>query len=338
MKRQLVLITLAASLGLLSLPASADTLGDVKARGFLQCGLGESIPGFSRLESDNQWTGFNVDFCRALASAIFNDPQAVRFTPTTAADSWRTLTSGAVDVLSRNSTWTMQNELSEAVRFVTPTYYDGQGLMVRKDSRIESARELSGLAVCVEKGTAAELNVADYFAANRLDYMPMAFDSRVEALKAFQDGGCKAYTANASGLAGDRAGFAEPADYTILPDLIGKAPLGPVIRLNDDRWFTINRWVVFALINAEELGVTQSNVDEMLGSDNPEIKRLLGVEEDLGAPIGLGREWAYQVIKSVGNYGEVFNRNIGPQTLLALSRGLNALSRDGGILYAPPIR
>jgi general L-amino acid transport system substrate-binding protein len=319
-------------------PALAARLDDVKARGFVKCGVSQNAPGFSAIGADNEWAGFDVDFCRAVAAAIFNDPKAVRFTPTTNADGWTTLSAGAIDILAHSGTWTMNNDTARGARFVGVSFYDGQAFIVPKASGIDSALKLSGVPLCVEQGTTSELNASDYFAANDLDYKPVSLGSPEESLKAFLDGTCQAYTANSSALAAARSQFPNPADYVILPEIVAKKPLGPAVATGDDGWFAINRWVYFALLDAEELGVTQANVDEMVGSDSPEIKRLLGVEDDFGTPIGLTKDWAYQVIKGVGNYGEIFARNVGPQTPLQLQPGLNALWKDGGLQYAPPIR
>ncbi len=320
-------------------PAMADRLDDVKARNFVQCGVTEGVPGFSQLGSDNNWAGLEVDYCRALAAAIFNDPQAVRFTPTTTTDRWKTLTSGQIDVLARTSTWTMERDTQYGVTFVGTLFYDGQGFMVKKDAGVSSVHDLAGQTICMEQGTTTVLNAEDYFASNKLTYQPVTFPGHDETVKAFLDGKCVAYSTDSSGLAADRSLFTSPADYIILPEIISKEPLAVVIAQDDDRWLKVTRWVYFALLDADELGVTAKNVDEMVGSDNPEVKRLLGVgDDDFGAPIGLTKDWAYRIIKNVGNYGEMFERNVGPSSPLALQPGLNALWKDGGIQYAPPIR
>ena len=334
-----LLLVLIVALALTAGPANAGKVEDVKARGYLQCGVTEGVPGFSQLGADNSWTGLEVDYCRAVASAIFNDAKAVRFTQTSSADRWQALSSGQVDVLARTSTWTMQRDTQLGVSFVATLFYDGQGFMVRKDLGVTSAHELSGATICIEQGTTSELNVADYFASNKLTYEAMTFAGHDETVKAFEDGRCKVYTTDSSGLAADRSQFANPADYIILPETISKEPLAMVVAEGDDRWFKIARWVYFALLDADELGVTQKNIDEMLGSDNPEIKRLLGLgEDDFGAPIGLTKDWVYRIVKGVGNYGEMFDRNVGPSSPLGLPLGLNALWTDGGIQYAPPVR
>ena len=319
--------------------AYADRLDDVKGRGYVQCGVTEGVPGFSELNADNDWSGLEVDFCRAAAAAIFNDPKAVRFTPLTTADRWQALSSGQIDILARTSTWTMQRDTHLGITCVGTLFYDGQGFMVKKDSGAASVHDLNGKTICIEHGTTTELNLADYFAINKLTYTPLTFAGHDETVKAFQDGKCIAYTTDSSGLAADRSKFANPADFIILPEVISKEPLAVVVAKGDDRWFKVVRWTYYALLDADELGVTQKNIDEMVGSDNPEIKRLLGVsDDDFGTPIGLTKDWAYRVIKGVGNYGEMFDRSVGPNTPLGLQPGLNAIWKDGGIQYAPPIR
>ena len=332
-------IAATCALFLTVLPALAARLDDVKARGFVQCGVTEGVAGFSQLDANNSWAGLEVDYCRAMAAAIFNDPGAVRFTTTTTTDRWEALSSGKVDVLARTSTWTMGRDTQLGITFVGTLFYDGQAFMVKKNSGATGIHDLNGATICMEQGTTTEANAADYFAINKLTYQAQEFSSHDEAVKAFVDGKCTAYTTDSSALAADRSQFTDPADYVILPETISKEPLAVVVAQGDDGWFKVARWVYFALLDADELGVTQKNVDEMVGSDNPEVKRLLGVgDDDFGTPIGLTKDWAYRVIKSVGNYGEMFDRNVGPNTPLGLQPGLNALWKDGGIQYAPPIR
>ena len=338
MANKLLGLVAMAAVALTATSAFADKLADVQARGFLQCGVTEGVAGFSQPNASNEWAGIDVDFCRAIASALFNDPTAVRFTPTTSTNRWQTLTSGEVDVLARTSTWTMSRDTDLGVKFVGTIFYDGQGFLVKKSAGIKSALELSGASLCIEQGTTTELNAADYFAANKLEYTPVTFVGQAEVLKAFEDGRCDAMTSDSSQLAANRSDFASPADYDILPEIISKEPLAALVAQGDDKWFNIVRWTYYALLDAEELGVTKTNVDEMVGSDNPEIKRLLGVEGDFGTPLGLTKDWALQIIKGVGNYGEMYDRNVGPATPIGLARGLNALWKDGGIQYAPPIR
>jgi general L-amino acid transport system substrate-binding protein len=338
MKKQILGAAVAASLALTATAAWADKLEDVKARGFVACGVTEGLAGFSLPDANNEWAGIDVDYCRAIAAAVFNDAKAVRFTPTTSTNRWQTLTSGEVDVLARTSTWTMQRDTELGVKFVGTLVYDGQGFLVKKDAGIASALDLSGAALCIEQGTTTELNAADYFATNNLEYTPVTFVGQAEVLKAFEDGRCDAVTSDSTQLAANRSAFADPSLYELLPEIISKEPLAPLVAQGDDRWFNIARWTLYALLNAEELGVTSANVDEMLASDNPEIRRLLGVEGDFGAYVGLSKEWAYNIIKGVGNYSELWERNVGPNTPIGLPRGLNALWKDGGIQYAPPIR
>ncbi|SEQ57983.1 general L-amino acid-binding protein [Devosia sp. YR412] len=338
MQKTLVTFAVAASLGLGATAAHAATLDDVKAKDYVQCGVTGGVAGFSAPDANNVWTGLEVDFCRAVASAIFNDAEKVRYTPLTSQERFAALSAGEIDILSRTTTWTMSRDTDLGISFVGTMYYDGQGFMVRAADGIASALDLSGAAICIESGTTTELNAADYFAANNLEFNTVVFVDQDEVVKAYEDGRCDVYTTDASALAAERSKFAVPADHIILPEIISKEPLGPVVRQGDDQWFKINRWVYFALLEAEELGVTSANVDEMLGSDNPAIKRLLGVEGDFGTPIGLTKDWAYQVIKLIGNYGESFERNVGTNTDIGLERGLNALWKDGGLQYSAPIR
>ncbi len=338
MQKTLVTIALAASLGIGATAAQAAILDDVKAKGYIQCGVTSGVPGMSQPDANNNWSGLEVDYCRAVAAAIFDDPQAVRFTPLTSQERFAALSSGEIDILSRVTTWTMSRDTDLGITFTGVMYYDGQGFLVRKADGIASALELDGAAICIESGTTTELNAADYFASNGLEFNPVVFVDKPEVLKAYEDGRCDVLTSDGSQLASDRTKFANPSDHVLLPEIISKEPLGPSVRQGDPQWFNIGRWVYYALLNAEELGVTQANVDEMLGSDNPSIRRLLGVEGDFGSPIGLPVDWAYRVVKHVGNYGESFERNVGESTPIGLSRGLNALWSDGGLQYAPPIR
>ncbi|MEM1366067.1 MAG: amino acid ABC transporter substrate-binding protein [Pseudomonadota bacterium] len=328
----------AAALTLTAGAASAATLDDVKAKGFIQCGVSQGLPGFSNPDDQGEWTGLDVDTCRAMAAAIFNDPAAVKFTPLSAKERFTALSSGEVDILARNTTWTMTRDASLGLNFAPVTYYDGQGFMVRKDLGVRSALELSGASVCTNTGTTTELNVADYFRSNSMDYEVVAFEKADEVVKAYDDGRCDVYTTDASGLYAQRLKLAEPDAHVVLPEIISKEPLGPVVRQGDDQWFNIAKWVVFGLINAEELGVTQANAGEMMGSDNPAVARLLGSEGAYGEMIGLDNAFLANAIKAVGNYGEIFDRNVGPDTPLAISRGQNALWTDGGLMYAPPVR
>lgn len=318
--------------------AASPTLDAVKEKGFVQCGVTEGTTGFSVPDANNNWAGLDVDYCRALAAAIFDNPDAVRYTPLTSPERFTALSAGEVDILSRTTTWTMSRDTQLGLSFAGVMYYDGQGFMVRKAEGITSALELSGAAICIESGTTTELNAADYFASNNLDYNPVVFVGQDEAWKSYEDGRCDVMTTDSSALASNRTILEVPGDHIILPEIISKEPLGPVVRQGDAVWFNLARWTYFALLEAEELGVTQANVDEMLGSDNPAIKRLLGVEGDFGTSVGVSKDWAYQIIKHVGNYSEIFERHVGPNTVIGLERGLNALWQDGGIQYAPPIR
>ncbi len=338
MSKKLLTIALSAALAMTATASFADTLSDVKAKGYVQCGVTGGVPGFSAPDANNNWAGIEVDFCRAMAAAIFNDPAAVRYTSLTSQERFTALSAGEIDLLSRTTTWTMSRDTQLGIKFVGTMFYDGQGFMVRKADGIASALDLSGAAICIESGTTTELNAADYFAANKMEFNTVVFVDQDEVVKAYEDGRCDVYTTDSSALAAERSKFAVPADHIILPEIISKEPLGPVVRQGDDLWFNIARWTYFALLEAEELGVTSANVDEQLGSDNPAIKRLLGVEGDFGTPLGLTKDWAYQIIKHIGNYGEAYERNVGPSTPIGLARGLNALWRDGGLQYSPPIR
>ena len=343
MIKSLLSVALVAGLGFSASAAYAQTaasatLDAVKAKGYVQCGVTGGVPGFSAPDANNNWTGLEVDYCRALSAAIFNNADAVRYTPLTSQERFTALSAGEIDVLSRTTTWTMSRDTQLGIKFVGTMFYDGQGFMVRKADNIKSALDLSGAAICIESGTTTELNAADYFAANSLEFNTVVFVDQDEVVKAYEDGRCDVYTTDSSALAAERSKFANPDDHIILPEIISKEPLGPVVRQGDDGWFNIARWTYYALLESEELGVTQANVDEMLASDNPSIKRLLGVEGDFGTPLGLTKDWAYQIIKALGNYGEIYDRHVGPATPIGLARGLNALWRDGGIQYSPPIR
>lgn len=338
MQKPLLAIAVVAALGLVGTAAKAATLDSVMAKGFLQCGVTSGVPGMSQPDANNNWSGLEVDFCRAVAAAIFDDPDKVRYTPLTSQERFVALSAGEVDILSRVTTWTMSRDTDMGISFTGVLYYDGQGFLVRENDGIASALELDGKTVCMEADTTTELNVAEYFAANGMEFTPVTFVDKPEVLKAYEDGRCDVLTSDGSQLAADRTKFANPSDHVLLPETISKEPLGPSVRQGDQQWFNINRWVYFALLEAEELGVTQANIDEMLGSDNPAVKRLLGVEGDFGTPIGLPVDWGYRVIKHIGNYGESFDRNLGEGSPIGLPRGLNALWNKGGLQYAPPIR
>ena len=317
--------------------AGAGTLDTIKARGALICGSNPGLAGFALPDDQGVYRGLDVDLCRAIAAAIFNDPNKVKFLPINAKDRPTILASGEIDVLIRNTTWTMSREIA-GMFFTGINYYDGQGFMVRKKLGVESALKLDGASICVQQGTTTELNLADYFRANNMKFEPVVFATDDETVKAYDSGRCDAYTTDASGLYAERLKLSAPNDHIVLPEIISKEPLGPSVRKDDINWFQIVQWAHFALLTAEELGVTQANVDEKLQSPSPEIRRLLGVEGDFGKNLGLTNDWAYRMIKAVGNYGESFERNVGQGSPIKIRRGLNELWSKGGLQYAPPIR
>jgi general L-amino acid transport system substrate-binding protein len=347
--KQLKKLVLASVFGFAAtMGAQAATLDDVKAKGNIDCGVSQGLIGFSNPDSNNTWSGLDVDFCKAVAAAVLGDATKVKFAPLNAKERFTALQSGAIDVLSRNSTWTMGRDTTLGLSFAGVTYYDGQGFLVPSKLGVKSALELGGASVCTQTGTTTELNLADYFKANNLEYKVVAFEKNEEVLKAYQEGRCDVFTTDQSGLYAERLKFTNPDEHVVLPEIISKEPLGPVVRQGDPQWFNVVKWTYFALLNAEELGVTSANVDEMKNSANPEIQRLLSVkvknpdgteaDNDFGKGIGLGPDWAYNIIKQVGNYAEVFERNVGPSTPLKIARGKNALWKDGGVQYAPPVR
>lgn len=339
MKKAIVSAALGvAALGLAASGAVAGTLDDIKAKGFIQCGVSQGLPGFSNPDDKGNWTGLDVDLCRALGAAIFGDTSKVKYTPLSSKERFTALQSGEIDLLSRNTTWTATRDTSLGLNFAGVNYYDGQGFMVRKDLGIKSALELSGASICTNTGTTTELNVADYFRANKMEYEIVAFEKADEVVSAYDSGRCDVYTTDQSGLYAQRLKLTNAADHIVLPEIISKEPLGPVVRQGDDQWFNLVKWTHFAMVNAEEMGITSKNVDEMKNSDDPAIKRVLGTEGAFGEALGVGNDWAYNIIKMVGNYSEVFDANVGPDTPLAISRGVNALWSDGGLQYAPPIR
>lgn len=327
-----------AVLGLSAGTVSAATLDDVKAKGSVQCGVSQGLPGFSNADQDGNWTGLDVEFCRAVAAAVFGDASKVKYTPLSAKERFTALQSGDVDVLSRNTTWTMSRDTALGLNFSVVNYYDGQGFMVRKDMNINSALNLSGASICTNTGTTTELNVADYFRANKMEYELVAFEKADEVVAAYDAGRCDVYTTDQSGLYAQRLKLTDPSGHIVLPEIISKEPLGPVVRQGDDQWLNIVKWTHFAMLNAEELGVTSANVDEMKNSENPAVKRLLGTEGEFGGAIGISNDWAYNIIKGVGNYSETFDRNVGPDTNLGISRGVNALWSNGGLQYGAPVR
>ncbi|MBW7057701.1 amino acid ABC transporter substrate-binding protein [Paracoccus bogoriensis] len=341
MKQTVFLGTVAAAslVASIGLAQEGSTLAQVKERGELNCGVNTGLVGFAAPDANGNWTGFDVALCRAVAAAVLGDGNKVRFVPTTGQTRFTALASGEVDVLARNSTWTFSRDTDLALDFVGVNYYDGQGFMVRKDLGVTSAKELDGATVCIQTGTTTELNLADYFRANGMNYTPVNIDSNAEGEQQYMAGACDAYTTDVSGLAATRAAFADPENHVILPEIISKEPLGPAVRHGDNNWGDIVRWTLNALIAAEEYGVTSRNIEELVrSSNNPEVQRLLGVSDDLGAMMGLDAEWARRAIMTSGNYGEIFAANIGEQTPIGLARGLNAQWTQGGLLYAPPFR
>jgi general L-amino acid transport system substrate-binding protein len=338
MNRSILTIATVAILATMTTAASAATLDTVKTRGILNCGANGQLPGFGLPDAQGNWTGFDVEYCRALAAAIFNDPTKVKFVALTAKDRFTALQSGDVDVLIRNTTWSSSRDTQLGLNGTTPNYYDGQGFIVRKSLKVNSALELSDASVCVQQGTTNELNLADYFRANKMKLKSVTFAQLDEALKAYDSGRCDAFTSDASQLYSVRLKLAKSDDHVVLPEIISKEPLAPFVRHGDDQWFDIVKWTHFVMLNAEEFNITKANVDEQLKSENPEIKRLLGTESNYGEQFGLTKDWAYRIIKHVGNYGEVFDRNLGQGSALKITRGLNALWTKGGIQYGPPIR
>lgn len=333
------LTALGLGLGLLTAAdASAQTLDKVKARGSVACGVNPDLFGFSTRDAQGRWSGFDVDLCRALAAAIFDDPNKVQFTPLSTGDRLQALQADQIDVLSRNTTWTLSREAPLKLNFAAVTYYDGQGFLTRRSANATSALELDGASVCVQKGTTSALNFADYFRTNNMKYQVVALDSLDELLKTYDQGKCTVLTSDTSQLFAARLRLSAPDDHVVLPDIISKEPLGPFVRFGDDQWLGIVKWTHYAMVNAEELGVSSKNLDEALKSNKPDVKRLVGSDENYGTQMGLSNDWVVRIIKHVGNYGEVFERNVGTATKLAIPRGINSLWTNGGIQYAPPIR
>jgi len=338
MKRLILVFALVLAAGLTTQAVNAQTLKAVKERGVLSCGVSTGLPGFSNPDDKGNWTGLDVDVCRAIAAAIFDDPTKVKFVPLSAKDRFTALQSGEIDVLSRNTTWTLSWDASLGANFTGVTYYDGQGFLVKKSLKLNSALELNHASICVQSGTTNEQNLADYFKGNNMGYEVIAFASADETVKAYESGRCDVFTADISQLYAERLKLAKPDDHVVLPEVISKEPLGPMVRHGDDQWFDVVKWVLFAMINAEELGVTQSNVDEMAKSDKPDLKRAFGTEGNLGEKLGLTKDWFARIVKAVGNYGEAYERNVGEGSKLQIARGLNQLWNKGGIQFAPPIR
>lgn len=332
-------IVTAAALAFVGTAAQAQTLDAVKSRGQVLCGVSQGLPGFSDPDAKGNWSGLDVDVCRAVSAAIFGKDDKVKYVPLSAKERFTALQSGEVDVLSRNTTWTFSRDNSLGLEFVGVNYYDGQGFMVRKDLGVNSASELSGASVCTNTGTTTELNVADFFRTNKMDYKIIAFEKADEVVAAYDAGRCDVYTTDKSGLAAQRIKLKKPSDHKLLPEVISKEPLGPAVRHGDSQWADIVRWSLNTMIIGEELGITSKNVKKLKKkTSNPEIKRMLGAESNFGEQLGLGQDFAYDILREVGNYAESFDKHVGPKTPLKLDRGLNASWKDGGILYAPPFR
>ena len=318
--------------------AHAGTLDDIKKRGELRCGVTQALAGFSVADDKGRWTGLDVDYCRALASAIFHDPEKVTFRPTSSKERFTVLQSGEIDVLARVTTWTTSRDVDMPFDFIGVNYYDGQGFMVRKDLGIKSVKDLSGASICTNTGTSTETNMADYFKANGLEYKPVIFEKSEEVKSAYDTGRCDAYSSDVSGLYVQRKLLANPDAHDILPEVISKEPLGPLVRQEDPAFKDLAAWTHHCMVNAEEYGVTQANVDEMKNSNNPNIRRLLGVEANGADKLGVGQDFCYHIVKNIGNYGEAYDRNVGKDSPLAIERGLNRLWNQGGIMFAPPLR
>jgi general L-amino acid transport system substrate-binding protein len=334
------LAALAALCCVAALPASAgQTFDAIKAKGFVQCAVNTGLAGFSFADSAGKWTGLDVDLCKAIAAALFGDAEKVKFTPTTAQQRFVALQSGEVDVITRNATQTLLRDTSLGFNIAGVNFYDGQGFIVPAKSGVKSARELNGATICVQPGTTTELNLADYFRKNKMTFKPVLIEKLDELLQAYASGRCDSYTTDASGLAAVRAAqLSGKGEHTILPERISKEPLGPIVRHGDDQWFDLVKWTLMGMIEAEEMGISQANVDEMMKSDDPAIKRFLGATPGYGKAVGVDEKWMYNVVKQVGNYGDSFERNVGTRTPLKLERGQNALWTNGGLLYAIPFR
>lgn len=335
----LAALSAVALLGAAGAVQAGATLDAVKKKGFVQCGVSDGLPGFSYVDAQGRYLGIDVDVCRAVAAAVFGDAGKVKYSPLTAKERFTALQSGEVDVLSRNTTWTSSRDSAMGLNFTGVTYYDGQGFLVNKSLGVSSAKELDGATVCIQAGTTTELNLADYFRANNHKYTPITYDTSDESAKSLESGRCDVLTSDQSQLYAQRIKLAKPDDYVVLPEVISKEPLGPLVRQGDEEWFDIVRWTLFAMLNAEELGVDSKNVEQMAKSaKSPDVARLLGAEGEYGKDLKLPRDWVVQIVRQVGNYGEVFERNIGSGSQLKIERGLNALWNQGGVQYAPPVR
>jgi len=318
---------------------AGKVLDGVKAKGFIQCGVSQGLPGFSNPDTSGNWTGIDVDMCRGTAAALFGDASKVKYTPLSSKERFTALQSGEIDMLSRNTTWTLVRDTALGLNFAGVNYYDGQGFMVRKSLGVKSALELDGASVCTNLGTTTELNLSDYFRANGMKFKGVFFEKADEVVAAYDSGRCDVYTTDQSGLAAQRIKLKNPDEHMILPEIISKEPLGPVVAHGDDQWFDLVKWTYYAMLEAEENGVSSSNVDDLkANSTSPVVKRLLGVEGDTGKNLGVSKDWAYNIVKQVGNYGELFEKHLGPKTTLQLPRGLNNLWTKGGIQYAMPVR
>ncbi|HDZ37944.1 MAG TPA: amino acid ABC transporter substrate-binding protein [Marinobacter sp.] len=319
---------------------AGETFDNVKAQGFVQCGVNTGLPGFSNIDDNGDWKGLDVDVCRAVAAAMFGDASKVKYTPLNAKERFTALQSGEIDVLSRNTTWTLSRDGSLGINFTGVTYYDGQGFLVKKSLGVKSAKDLGGASVCVQSGTTTELNLADYFRSQNLKFTPVTYDNADATAKAFDAGRCDALTSDQSQLYALRILLKDPSGSVVLPDVISKEPLGPSVRQGDDDWFNLVKWSLFAMVNGEDLGITSENIDDMKknGSDKPDVKRFLGETGEFGKMLGVSDDWAYNIVKQVGNYGESFERNVGSGSNLKIERGLNALWSNGGLQYAPPVR
>ena len=327
-----------ASLALASTLSSADTLENTIKSGKLNCGLNTGLPGFASPDSSGVWSGIDVDVCKSVAAAVLGDAKKVKYSHLNAKERFTALQSGEIDVLARNTTWTASRDTTLGINFTGVNYYDGQGFLVSKKLGVKSAKELNGATFCIQAGTTTELNLTDYFKANKLEYTPITYDTSAQTIEGFEQGRCDALTSDASQLYALKTQLKDPSSAIVLPEIISKEPLGAAVRQGDDKWFNIVKWSYIAMLNAEELGVNSKNVDEMLKSPNPDIQRLLGVTGDIGQGLGLDAKWAYNIIKQVGNYGESFDRNVGKDSPLGIERGLNALWKDGGLQYGAPIR
>ena len=340
--KKLIGLGLAGAVALTGLAGTASaqqkTIDTVKARGMVNCGVSTGNPGFSNPDDKGKWSGFDVDFCRAVAAAVLNDADKVSYKPLTAKERFTALQSGEIDILSRTTTWTLSRDSAMGLAFAGITFYDGQGFIVKKSLGVKAAKDLNGATVCVQTGTTTELNLADYFRTTKMTYKSVVFEKSDEAVAAYDAGRCDVYTTDASSLYAQKLKMKAPDNNVVLPDIISKEPLGPVVRQGDFQWFTLVKWVYYGLLNAEELGIAQANVEEMTKSTNPEILRVLGKEGEFGKAIGLENDWIVRIVKSVGNYGEIYERHVGEKSPLKIARGVNNLWTKGGLQYAPPIR